>query len=230
MLLTRYHSRAHFLSKIYKITRFFSLDSFLFFVLLFVVLFALATPRTALAQADQTLKTLKANVKSAKESEGYERQEFNDLRELSRLITTGQLNAAQKLMDQIEQKAAGRPDVEFYKGVLLAEQGKSSQAISVYQRLTESFPDMPEAHNNLGVLFASIGMMDQARDCFLKAVKAFPSYAIAHENLGDVYVRLAKQFYKNALGYSPGSTTLIDKQQDIKSFILKYELELPFSQ
>jgi tetratricopeptide (TPR) repeat protein len=154
-------------------------------------------------------------------------QELDQLRELSRLITTGQLTSAQMLFEKIEKEAGGRPDVEFYKGVLLSEQGRSSEAIAVYRRLIENFPEMPEAHNNLGVLLAAEGFLDQARESFIKAVQAYPAYGTAYENLADLYVRLANQAYQNASRYSQDNPTLTKKKEELSVFLFEYALERP---
>ena len=218
-----------FMSRSYRVV---SLEWVFFYALMLTVLFVAPTmsiaQNSSTEQATKIINTIQKNVHNAKkEQEETKRIEFNDLKELSRLISTNQINSAQKLLDQIEQKAAGRPDVEFYKGVLLAEQGKASEAITVYQRLSQSFPEMPEAHNNLGVLFASLGFLDQAREYFLKAITSFPSYAIAHENLADIYVRLADSSYQNAKTYTTQNQTLNNKQEDLNSFVLKHEIVPP---
>jgi tetratricopeptide (TPR) repeat protein len=147
------------------------------------------------------------------------------LQELSRLITTGQLNGAETLFKEIEKEASGRPDVEFYRGVLLAEQGKASEAMAVYRRLIENFPEMPEAHNNLGVVLASQGFLEQARESFIRAVRAYPAYGVAHENLADLYVRMANMSYAQAVKHIKNSDVLIKKKESISFFVFDYGLE-----
>jgi len=83
--------------------------------------------------------------------------------------------------------------------MILSEQGKSAEAINVFQKLTEDYPELPEPYNNLAVLHASAGNYDKARVALERAIRTNPAYATAHENLGDVYAKLASQSYDKAM-------------------------------
>jgi len=83
--------------------------------------------------------------------------------------------------------------------MILSEQGKSTEAINVFQKLTEDYPELPEPYNNLAVLHASAGNYDKARVALERAIRTNPAYATAHENLGDVYAKLASQSYDKAM-------------------------------
>ena len=89
--------------------------------------------------------------------------------------------------------------MRFIKGMILSEQGKSADAINVFQKLTEDYPELPEPYNNLAVLHASAGNYDKARVALERAIRTNPAYATAHENLGDVYAKLASQSYDKAM-------------------------------
>lgn len=83
--------------------------------------------------------------------------------------------------------------------MILSEQGKTTDAINVFQKLTEDYPELPEPYNNLAVLHASAGNYDKARVALERAIRTNPTYATAHENLGDVYAKLASQSYDKAM-------------------------------
>lgn len=87
----------------------------------------------------------------------------------------------------------------FLKGLILAEQKKTDDAITVFTDLTRDFPELPEPYNNLAVLYANQGQYDKARSALEMAIRTHPSYATAHENLGDVYAKMASQAYGKAL-------------------------------
>lgn len=87
----------------------------------------------------------------------------------------------------------------FLKGVILAKQNRTQEAIDVLTALSEEYPELPEPHNNLAVLFASQGRYDDARRELEMAVRASPDYAMAYQNLGDIYAALAAQAYETAL-------------------------------
>lgn len=86
----------------------------------------------------------------------------------------------------------------FLRGVILTEQQKPDEAISVFRALNEDMPELPEPYNNLAVLYAAKGNYDDARRLLETAVVAHPDYALAHENLGDIYARLAARSYAEA--------------------------------
>lgn len=94
----------------------------------------------------------------------------------------------------------------FKKGVLLAEQNKPDEAITVFTRLTEDYKDLPEPYNNLAVLYAAQGQYDKARVVLEKALRTNPSYHTAYENLGDIYGKLASQAYDKALALGTPTT------------------------
>lgn len=95
----------------------------------------------------------------------------------------------------------------FLKGVVLAEQNKTQEAIQIFFSLTVDFPEMPEPHNNLGVLYANQGDYEQARQALEMALRTSPSYALAQENLGDVYAALASIAYDKAAQLDKRNTT-----------------------
>jgi tetratricopeptide (TPR) repeat protein len=98
------------------------------------------------------------------------------------------------------------PQARFLKGLLLTEQKKTADAITVFTGLTEDYPELPEPYNNLAVLYASQGNYDKAKAALELAIHTHPSYATAHENLGDVYAQLASRAYDRALQLDKNNT------------------------
>jgi tetratricopeptide (TPR) repeat protein len=82
--------------------------------------------------------------------------------------------------------------------VLFAEIGKTAEAISVFELLTEDFPELAETYNNLAALYVDQNDLQKARLLLERAVQNRPDYALAHENLADVYTRLAVSAYQKA--------------------------------
>jgi len=85
------------------------------------------------------------------------------------------------------------------KGVVLVESGKTAEAISVFQGMTEEMPELPEPYNNLAVIYASQGDYEKARTLLELALHTHPSYGTAHENLADVYAKIASKSFEKAL-------------------------------
>jgi Flp pilus assembly protein TadD len=129
----------------------------------------------------------------------------DDLLEARKLLRAGERDAAMKRVDQVLAAKPGDQEARFLKGVILAEDGKTADAIEVYQRLAQDFPELPEAHNNLAVLYAARGDLDRARQSLDMAIRTNPEYATAQENLGDVYVQLAAVAYERAGQLDPAN-------------------------
>lgn len=132
-------------------------------------------------------------------AQGTASQENPAVQEVQRLMKQGQMSQA---MEKAEQLIASRPrDAQgrFLKALILTETGRSADAIAVFTKLTEDFPELPEPYNNLAVLYAQQKQYDKARTALEMAIRTHPSYSIAHENLGDVYAKLASQAYDKAL-------------------------------
>ncbi|MBN8450546.1 MAG: tetratricopeptide repeat protein [Candidatus Accumulibacter sp.] len=125
------------------------------------------------------------------------------------------LSDAQRLMKQgdpsraleaIEVHVASKPDDaqgRFTKGLILAEMGRPAEAIAVFGKLVEDYPELPEPYNNLAVLYAQQKQYDKARTALEMAIRIHPAYATAFENLGDLHSRLASQAYEKALQLDP---------------------------
>ena len=121
------------------------------------------------------------------------------LQDISKLIKQGQHAQA---LEQVDKYLAGKPkDAQgrFLKGIVLTEMNKPNDAIAVFSKLTEDFPELPEPYNNLAVIYAQQKQFDKAKQALEMAIRTHPSYATAHENLGDIYARLASQAYDKAL-------------------------------
>jgi tetratricopeptide (TPR) repeat protein len=133
------------------------------------------------------------------------------LAEVHRLHYSGQSAAA---LQKADAYLANRPNdvpMRFMKGVILADQRRGAEAIQIFQKLVDDYPDLPEPYNNLAALYAAGGDYGRARVTLEEAVRANPGYAIAHENLGDVYAALASQSYARARQLDPSNAALDTK-------------------
>jgi len=130
----------------------------------------------------------------------------DEVQDINKLFKQGQHEQA---LERINTFLAGKPkdaQARFLKGLILTEQGKTNDAISIFSDLTEDYPELPEPYNNLAVLYASQGQYDKARVALEMAIRTHPSYATAHENLGDIYAKMASQAYDRALQLDRSNT------------------------
>ena len=123
----------------------------------------------------------------------------DELQEANQLLKAGQHAPA---LAQVNKALAAKPrdpQARFLKAVILTEQGNTKEAIEIFSRLTQDFPELPEPFNNLAVIYAAQGQYEKARAALEQSIRTHPSYATAYENLGDVYAKLASQAYDKAL-------------------------------
>ena len=151
---------------------------------------------------------------------GFAAPAFADnLPEVQRLIKQGQYPQA---MEKVDAYLSSRPkDAQgrFLKGLIYTEMNKPSEAIAVFTKLSEDYPELPEPYNNLAVLYAQQKQYDKARTALEMAIRTHPSYAIAYENLGDVYAKLASQAYDKALQLDNSNAATQNKLALIRDLI-----------
>lgn len=139
--------------------------------------------------------------------------------EVTRLLKNGSLDQALARADAFLASKPRDPQMRFLKGLVLTEQGKAADAIRIFTRLTEDYPELPEPYNNLAVLYAGQGQFEKARQSLETAIRTHPSYATAYENLGDVYSKLASQSYDKALQLDTGNSAAEMKLSMVREMI-----------
>jgi len=130
----------------------------------------------------------------------------DDLQDISQFLKSGQHAQA---LERVNRYLATRPkDAQgrFLKGLILAEQNKTADAIDVFTKLSQDYPELPEPYNNVAVLYASQGQYEKARQALEMSIRTHPAYATAYENLGDLYSKLASQAYDKALQLDSSNT------------------------
>jgi Flp pilus assembly protein TadD len=113
--------------------------------------------------------------------------------DINQMFRAGQQKEALARLDVLLANPKATPDLRFLKGLLLVDLRRTSEAITVFQNLTEEYPELPEPYNNLAVLYAASGEFDKARSALEGAIRANPGMAVTYQNLGDVYAQLARQ-------------------------------------
>jgi Flp pilus assembly protein TadD len=121
-------------------------------------------------------------------------------RDIERLFRGGDTALAFQRLDKAlaAPAQASNPKLRFLRGVMLSETRRENEAITVFERLTQDYPELPEPYNNLAVLHAARGQLDRARELLETALRYDPGYFAAQENLGDVFIRLAQRAYEQA--------------------------------
>ncbi len=143
----------------------------------------------------------------------------DDIQDASQMLRAGQ---HQQALDRVNKVLAAKPrdaQARFLKGLILTEQGNTKEAVVIFTKLTEDYPDLPEPYNNLAVIYASQGQYDKARASLEQSIRTHPSYATAYENLGDVYSKLASQAYDKALQLDSSNSAAQNKLALVRELV-----------
>jgi tetratricopeptide (TPR) repeat protein len=143
----------------------------------------------------------------------------DDLVDVSKLMRAGNYTEALVKADAFLSQKPRDAQMRFLKGVILTEQNKSADAIAIFAKLTEDFPELPEPYNNLAVLYAAGGQFEKARAALDRAIRTNPTYATAYENLGDVHAKLASQAYDKALQLDSGNSIAKSKLTLVRNLV-----------
>lgn len=139
--------------------------------------------------------------------------------DIGKLIKQGQFSQALEKADQYLATVPKDPQARFMKGLILTELNRTPEAIVVFTKLTEEYPESPEPYNNLAVIYAQQKQYDKAREALEMAIRTHPSYATAHENLGDIYAHMASQAYDKALQIDSSNTSAQTKLAMIRDMM-----------
>ncbi|TCV90860.1 nuclear transport factor 2 family protein [Sulfurirhabdus autotrophica] len=131
----------------------------------------------------------------------------DELTDAQQLARQGKSAEAIELLNKYLAAHPKDAQARFQKGIILTEQNNASEAIKIFNDLTQDYPNLPEPYNNLAVLYYSQGQYDKAKSALEAAIRTHPTYATAHENLGDIYAKMASQAYDKALQLDKSNTT-----------------------
>lgn len=141
------------------------------------------------------------------------------LQDIGKLMKQGQYAQALERAERYLSSNPKDPQGRFLKGLILTELNRQPEAIVVFTKLTEDFPESPEPYNNLAVIYAQQKQYDKARQALEMAIRTHPSYATAHENLGDIYAHMASQAYDKALSIDSSNASAQTKLAMIRDMM-----------
>ena len=142
-----------------------------------------------------------------------------EVEEAQKLLKAGQAPQALERVNRALAANPKDPQARFLKGLIFTEQGKQQEAIDIFTKLTQDYPNLPEPYNNLAVIYASQGQYDKARAALEQSIRTHPSYATAYENQGDVYAKLASQAYGKALQLDASNTGAQNKLSLVRELV-----------
>jgi len=138
--------------------------------------------------------------------------------EINQLVKKGK---AEQALEQIDAYLAAQPknawgrnitQMRFLKGVLLAELKRNPEAIHVFAKLIQDYPDLPEPYNNLAAIYVAQGQLEKARDVLERGLRTDQAYALAYRNLNEVYAQLANRAYDRTVQANRDSSPVLIKE------------------
>lgn len=109
----------------------------------------------------------------------------------------------------LSERDEGQPVEDFLgRGLRLEDQGSFVEALAVYRRAQNLFPDDPRPVHRAGVMLIRLDRRDEARAAFLAATTVQRDYAPALTNLGNMALEQddipgAIELYRRAIAASP---------------------------
>ena len=101
----------------------------------------------------------------------------DDMQDAAKLLKAGQHQQALERVNKALASKPRDPQARFLKGLILTEQGNTREAIDIFSKLTQDYPELPEPYNNLAVIYASQGQYEKARTSLEQSIRTHPSYA-----------------------------------------------------
>lgn len=103
-------------------------------------------------------------------------------------LKENQFEDALEALTEAEQEHPEDARVRNFRGITLAQLGKTPEAAAEYQEAIRLDPNYEAAYRNLGFLLWTQRQLDKARDRLLQAVALSPDDAFAHYYLGRVHL------------------------------------------
>ena len=107
-------------------------------------------------------------------------------------------------------------DPDFVSGIERFQEGRFEEAVDLFLKVRERFPESVETFYNLGVAYLRLGRTDSAVEALERAVQLKPDAAEPYLALGESYVVLgrtgeAEEAFVRAVALDPGNPgTLLD--------------------
>jgi len=119
---------------------------------------------------------------------------------LARGLYPEALDAIATRKAELADSTAPGSDVQllFLEARALSAAQRHDDAIAIYRRMTEHYPELPEPWNNVAMEYIRLNQPERALQALQMALTADPNYAVAQANLGTVQLMLARQSLQNA--------------------------------
>jgi len=144
----------------------------------------------------------------------------DEVTELRALLARGDAETA---LARAQAAVAAQPrdaQLRFLQAVALMDLKRDDEALALFTRLAQEYPELPDPQNNIALLHARAGRLDQARLALEAALRNDPSHRLARTNLGQVYLMLAAQAWETAATTGPLEPALQRRLEAVRTLLL----------
>jgi Flp pilus assembly protein TadD len=139
--------------------------------------------------------------------------------EIRGLIVQGNLELALARAERAAAADPRDPQARFLHGVVLMDMRRDEEALALFMRLAQAYPELPDPYNNMALLHVRAGRLEPARQALETALRNDPGHPTARANLGRVYLMLAVRAWEQAVAASPMDQPLQRKLEAARAIL-----------
>jgi Tfp pilus assembly protein PilF len=103
--------------------------------------------------------------------------------------------------------------------VVLMDLQRSTEAMELFESLSQDFPELPDPFNNIALLHVRAQRLDAARLALETALRNDPQHRTARANLGHVHLMLAAKMWEQLATQGPLDAALQNKLSAVRALI-----------
>ncbi len=139
--------------------------------------------------------------------------------DVARLLASGRGAEALQRTEQALLVTPRDAQTRFVHGVVLMELGRDAEALDLFTRVAQEFPELPEPLNNIALLHARAGRLDAARATLESALRNDPGHRAARANLAEVHLMLAVATWEQLAQAAPLEARLARRLEAVRALL-----------
>jgi len=143
----------------------------------------------------------------------------DEVSELRAMLARGEAEAALKRAQAASAAQPRDAQLRFLQAVALMDLQRDDEALALFTRLSQEYPELPDPQNNIALLHARAGRLEQARQALETALRNDPSHRLSRTNLGQVYLMLAVQAWEQAATGGPLEPALQRRLEAVRALL-----------
>ncbi len=135
------------------------------------------------------------------------------------LLASGRGAEALQRTEQALLVAPRDAQTRFVHGVVLMELHRDAEALELFTRVAQEFPELPEPLNNIALLHARAGRLDAARLALESALRNDPAHRQARANLAEVHLMLAVAAWEHLAQAAPLEARVARRLEAVRALL-----------